>query len=238
MSDIIIASDPKELVQAQRRMIVDIELKIGAAKVEAQQARDMHEQLQQVRLSPASAKALHRRATARVSFLTKVKSALERGYCMMPDLPGTIIGVRVDRLRPAGANQKWRDGGSFSVRDENPQGLPEGKGSYKSPRQTVHRQVVDRTDWQGKPVKVEQHRAVSLRDPDGLDRKFVRAEVISRTAGAMSLKLFDEIVCVDRVQSNRRDRDPVVLGRIVDPANRRVCAFLIAWFVDMDEIGR
>jgi hypothetical protein len=231
---LILASDPKELLSAQTALIADVEAKREAAIEEARAAHDMELSAISANLSVAAAKRIHRRATARVGYLTKVGQALQAGYVMMPDMPGDIVAVRVNRNSPASSRlSDW----SHFVQDERCQNLTAGIGKYVSPRQTVEKvRVSDKVLSDGRTTPQYKWRAVALRNPDGLDRRFLRPEVMSRLSAAMTMKLFDEIVTV-RPQSRaalraRRSRDPIALGRIVDDANGNVTAFLVAWFMD------
>lgn len=237
-SSLLVAADPAALVNAQHRMIEDVAHKIELAKIEATEAKLMAETMTAARLGSAQAKALHKRATSRVGYLVKIKQALEAGYCMMPDMEGTTIAVRLDQIGPmpaARVARRW----AGNVPDERPRGLPAGQGDYFSPRQEMGTQnTYTGKDSAGKDKFEEYSYAVSLRDPDGIDRRFMRPAVMSRTVQAMALKLFDEIACVKPADTRRRSTkpDPIVLGRIVDPHNKRVSAFMIAWFIDTAEL--
>src|SRR5258708_3572424 len=97
MSQLLVASTAEEMATAQSDLIGVAKTKIALAIDEAKQAHDMVEQMVAARMSPAIAKTMHRRATSRVTYLTKIRDALEAGYVMMPDLTGDIFAVRVDR---------------------------------------------------------------------------------------------------------------------------------------------
>ncbi|MCC6322998.1 MAG: hypothetical protein IT438_16360 [Phycisphaerales bacterium] len=231
MDQLLVASDVVELAENQRHLIASMEAKLAAAKTEARAAHDVMSTMTNARLDRGQAGRLHRRATARVTYLTKIVSVLKAGYCMMPDMPGDIVAVRHSRIRPSPQAMRWRDWRG-SVPDERPAGLEEGDGEYVSPRQAIESQTVPSTGYDGKPSTKTQWRAVALCDPDGIGRRFMRAEVMTRTARAMQLKVFDEIVCVTGNVNRRRSRDPIVLGRIVNPITEECAAFLIAHFID------
>ncbi len=236
---VLVASTPAEMSTLQHSLIQEMQTKIDAAMVEAQAAHDMKEQMLAARLSPAKAKIVHRRATARVGFLTKCHAALQAGYFMMPDMPGDVVAVRLGREMPLPANRRWRSHWR-GIPDETGQGLPVGVGEYRSPRQSIETRRVPTGKMlsDGKtPEQAPEHRAIELRDPDGLHKRFVKPAVMARTAAAMATKVFDEIVAVGGTAvARRKDRDPIVLGRIVDPVNNRVAAFLIVSFVNTAEL--
>ncbi|MGE0289361.1 MAG: hypothetical protein AB7I42_23985 [Bradyrhizobium sp.] len=236
MSTLLIASDPTELVTAQNALIADVDAKRTAAIEEATAAHDMVESAKRGNISVAAAKTVHRRASSRVGYLTKIGQALRAGFVMMPDMPGDVVAVRVDRDAPSVAARRLYDWKS-NIPGERSDSLPPGKGRYVSPSQGVHTQKVQVKKSDGSIVSVDRHCAIELRNPDGLDRRFVRPEVMTRLAAAMTMKLFDEVVCI-RPQStkHRRSKDPIVLGRIIDKATKTTSAFLIAWFMDKRDI--
>lgn len=237
MTELLIASDPQELVDAQRSLIVSVDAKIQLAIKYARESHDMVETMKAARLSIATAKAMHKRATSRVVYLKNIKAALEAGYVMMPDIDGEIIAIRSDRKTPSPAARQHRKGGwrnsvISSVPDERSSGLLAGEGRYISPRQKVDISHARIPGNSGERDEYTAH-AVSLCDPDGLHRRFVRPEVISRTAGAMQRRIFDEIVTVRPAQTRHRcSLDPIVLGRIIDKETKRCSAFPVAWFVE------
>ena len=135
-SSLLVAADPAALANAQHRMIEDVAHKIELAKIEATEAKLMAETMTVARLGSAQAKAMHKRATSRVGYLVKIKQALEAGYCMMPDMEGPTIAVRLDQIGPmpaARVARRW----AGNVPDEKPRGLPMGQGEYHSPRQEM-----------------------------------------------------------------------------------------------------
>lgn len=233
---LLVASDPHELAQAQHRMIAELGAKIDRAKEEARLAAQTKDAMVAARLSPKQAVVMHAKATARVTYLVKIKQALEAGYCMVPDMEGTVIAVRRNTVGPTAIARRER-GSSWSVPDERGQGLPAGEGSYRSPTQIISHRKVTENDYQGKPQQVNKYWADRIKDPDGIDRKFMRPEVMNRTARALADRLFDEVVTVKPWNSQqRRNRDPIVLGRVVDTKNRTTAAFIIAWFIDTAEL--
>lgn len=239
---LIVASDAKELAAGQHSLIADIGGKIEAAKDEAKAAHDMVVQLREVRLGSAQAKRLHRRATARVGYLVKIKQALEAGYVMMPDMPAELVAVRTARHWPAPAAKRWRSGGDWVVPQLPPSGEVAGDGEYKHPRYATEttKRTRELTRHDGSKYKDDysESRAVEVCDPDGINRQFMRPEIMSRTAAAMTLKIFDEIATVTPTSTKRgrRGPDPIVLGRVVDPVSGKAAAFLIAWFVDTETV--
>lgn len=240
---IIVASNPAELVEAQHQMIHQIEMKLNKAIDDARQAKELHEMAVVSKFNVTAMKRMHKVATSRVTYLTKTLQALQLGYLMMPDMEGEVIAIRTTRTDPSPSSKRISSNDwPRSVPDESPTYSPIGEGEYKSPSQIVHRQLrrVDK-DRDGKDIERYGYAAVALRDPFGLDRRFIKPTVLARTVKAMELKLFDEIVTITpqsrtRFRSRRRSRDPIVLGRVIDKETQSVISFLIASFVDINEL--
>lgn len=235
-SQLIIASSPHELVAGHRTLIEETEHRRTVAIDDAQQAKAMVEQCKAAKIGTRAAQRIHDRATERVHFLSKVVSALKQGFCMVPDMAGDLFAIRIGENRRPAPQELRSDWNYQGPRDHSPDRLDEGDGKYVSPAPQMRRWMESKTGTDNKPKAVYCSSPVKFRDPDGLDRRFVRPEVVSRTAAAMRLRLFDEIVCVRGTGGNvpRRGRDPIVLGRIV--GQQGSAAFLIAWFVDPEEL--
>lgn len=217
-----------------------MEAKLEAAKEEARTTKNMADQMLSSRISPSSRlKALQRRATDRVTYLVKCRDALRAGYVMMPDMPGDVVAVRTNRTSPTPMARRAVRSQQEIPKHPPDAGLGPGIGRYVSPLQSVastEEYEVERKRWDGSlyKEKARDYWAHGLRDPDGLNKVFVKPQVVDRLTGAMSTLIFDEIVCVRPADTRRQSRDPIVLGRVVN--GRQVAAFLIAWFVDPSEI--
>lgn len=231
---LIVATNPTELADAQHRMIADVDAKLKLAIAEAHEAKDMSNNMLAARLSPSQAKAIHKRATERCGYLARVKAALEAGYCMMPDMPGTVIAVRSARTTPSPSAKRWMTWSSNIPDERATANLETGEGEYISPRQQLEEEKFPVKNHKGEMEDKTHYRALSLRAPDGIDRRFMRPRVVKQLTAAMEHRIFDEIVCVSPANTRRTSRDPIVLGRVV--SGRTVSAFLIAWFVDTAEL--
>jgi hypothetical protein len=220
-------------------MIAAIEKKKLAAINESQDLKHAVTLAREANLSVVSVVRAHKAATSRVTYLSKLEAALRSGYVMMPDMPGDVIAVRINRDLPSRVSRRVsRNTWPSSVPDETPDCLPTGEGRYVSPSQTIQKAIHSvETTRDGKEDVRYGFRAVALRDPFGLDKLFVKPIVIQRTAAAMALKIFDEVVTIKPQNTQkRRSKDPIVLGRVVDKVKKTSTAFMIAWFMDLDDI--
>ena len=157
----------------------------------------------------------------RLRFYEKVKIALRAGYWIVPPFPIDVFAVRtntgVPRARPSSLSRypQWPI--------EPTRDLPPGEGSYVKPDPLCNR-IADAEDS-------DKHRLlpVGLQDAD-FPFKWVKPQVLSKTAEAMASKIFDEIGMVG-AQTGRGCGDPMVIGRIKRPGQyQEPLSFFIAWW--------
>lgn len=240
MNELIVGGDPQELHQGHLALMEQIDHKIIVAKADAKSAAEMKDQMLAAKMDVAAANKLHKRATERVGYLIRVKSALAEGYFMLPDMPGEIIAVRTDETK-SNRNRQFRETWNIAaVKAKHSLAMGEGEYVSENPAVETQRVEVEKTKYNGEKYleTVTERRAASLRSMDSLDARFMKPQIVSRLSKALALKLFDEIVCVGGSSATavkgRKDRDPIVLGRII--TDTTVTAFLIAWFVDSAEL--
>lgn len=233
MNELLIADNPADMAKAQHSLIASTKNKVAEAIQDATDAKLMRDQMRTAKMNDLPAARLHEKATERVCFLTKVQAALEAGYLMMPDMPGEVLAVRTDKETP---KHCWRWSRSKpDMHPANPK-LPVGVATYKSPRPSIEARFIE------DPAHRDSHsefKPVRLRNPDGIDHKFLKPQVIERTTGAMVKGIFDEIVCVGAKRHNAptktlKDPDPIVFGRVI--SKKQVACFLIAWFMDPTDL--
>jgi len=258
---VVIASDPQELVRAQEALIARLDEKILQAERERAAAAVEPAELQiDQELNSATAKALvtqardqlkesGRRLAAiaerRVVYLQKVREALAAGFVMVPTLPGHVIAVRTARARPAGRQYIWDVNRSADPSPVLPDpALPPGEGRYVAPMPEHEHQPRAGSDRQDIVVS-------GFDEQIALPVEFLKPSVVQRTARAIDLKIFDQIVLIRdgaaqdtfAGASQPPRGDPMVVGRVMlrrPGAHRwerpKVLSFLIAWFFDTKDI--
>lgn len=168
-------------------------------------------------------------------YYSKLLSAVEAGYTIVPNMPCDQFAIRVNRnttrVRPRIDTWHMRQE-RMSIPEEKEDGnLSEGAGRYESPRQLVTRDYSEFTTEKGTNQVISSCTPV---DFDAIEFPFAAAVpvVMNATQAAMSLRLFDRIGIVP--QSVRPDQDPIILGQIVrrEGGRERVVSFLIAWHLD------
>lgn len=216
---VVLARDPEEMARAQQGLIVWMDRKLEGLRAELAEAEE----------NLATAKRLKHRLVGwqrqvqavrkRVVYYEKAKSALEAGYCIVPDFPVQLIAVRTTKEDPS---PKWHQGGGHRVPDEKCETLPEGKGDYVDP--------VPYTDTQKRADGNTWSQAIFLREVD-FPFKVVKPQILKGLEEALKRKLFDEIGILP---AHRANRDPILVGRIKrrEGYNENTMTFLIAWWID------
>lgn len=226
---LVIAEQPGQMQAAQEALIAWATAKVARVK---QELDDAEECLAQATASGLKLHGVRKMvATARkgLVYYEKVKSALEEGYCIVPDFPVEIVAIRTNRLEPIGtAKQNWGVPGI----EQKAQVLSEGEGAYVSPIPTAyHSHTIDTTNYEGKKDgTMKVWKASEFCDVD-LPVKFMKPRVVEATNRAMMCAVFDEIGILPASPK----KDPLVVGRIIDPKGRRL-SFLISWFVDSRDL--
>lgn len=166
-----------------------------------------------------------RKALKRLQFYQKIKLAVEAGYCIVPNFPVQMFAIRTKR-RYVERNETHGWAGQEHYQ-QSAQQLAAGEGEYKNPTPIIfNRQIKDgENSWR-------QHWA---EDWNELEFPFATAkpQILKATERAMADKIFDELGVLP---GQRRNEDPIVVGRILDPRNQKYnptfVTFLIAWYLE------
>ncbi len=170
-----------------------------------------------------------------VTYYLKLKTALDEGFYIIPNMAADVFAVRTAARKPNGkvssTTSSWdRPSGQQAAK----QLLAPGEGRYVSATETMQQrdEYTEQVKQGDKMVDRTTKQAWSIDFVEEIDFPFslARPEVLNATQGAMLLKVFDEIAAVP---PRRRNQDPMVIGRIYKPGTNDVHAtFLIAWFLD------
>lgn len=227
---VVLARDPQEMAHAQEGLIAWFQSKIAAEKA---QLAECEENLATAKRMKTKTDGWRRQvllAQKRVTFYTKGLTALEEGYCIIPDFPVQLIAVRTTKKRPP---RKTHAGGAWNVPDIASEQLPQGEGRYVSP--------VPFTETREGPGREPNSKVrFSLATEfDLVDFPFkqVKPQILKDLSYAMKAKLFDEIGILPG--RTRRNADPVLVGRIkrrVSQFNETTLTFLITWWIDTRDL--
>lgn len=172
----------------------------------------------------------------RVEFYQRMLVALEHGYVIVPNFPVRVFAVRSDRDKPL----KLATTSEYSLgapsKEQIAQGLPAGEGEYKNPFPEVWQ--VDLSSEQPAGKKLFEFYANAWKEME-FPITMSKPTIMQATSRAMALKIFDDLGIFPDGRSaiqRRRDEDPIILARLVDPRstrqNRRFVSFMVAWHLD------
>lgn len=228
----VMALDPTQMVGAQRSLILWSARKIQAEK---ELLKDAEHQLAVATQNKWQTSAWKRRvalSTGKVEFYRKIKMALEAGYYIVPPFPLDIFAIRVKRETPKRQESSWRGRPQIQKAEI----LPAETGQYVSDRPKTESYQYDDTDHAGKVV-VKTSYFASQHQPVDFPFKLARPEVMTATAKAMALRIFDRIGILP---NERRVADPLVCGQILDPHHStyadKPVTFFIAWWLDTNTL--
>lgn len=219
----IVALTPAEMVPAQAELVAWCDRKIRALSDEADEY-ELHQKLAvENGWKTSVVTASLNRTGRRITYYGKMKSALEAGYLLVPNMPIDVLAVRVDRAKQPEEHHQ----GDWGVRAKPQPGLPAGVGRYVDD-QVLVRDESYREEQGGKMVTVP-HFVSDDYDEVDFPVTAMKPIVLQAAARAMALKIFDQI---GQVQ-NERSGDPILVGQLLDPrGDRRRATFFIAWWVD------
>lgn len=227
---LVIAETPGQMQTAQQALIDWATQKVVQVKQELAEAEKSYDQAIACGVKMGGIEKLLNSAAKAVTYYSKVQSALEDGYCIVPDFPVDIVAIRTNKERPSGTVETsgWKPTGI----DQKPQSLAEGEGRYVGNQASAEwENIREKRDAQGKVYS-----EITIWEADefqnvGLPVKFMKPRVLEATAHALAAKVFDEI----GILPARPKKDPLVIGRIIDPKGARL-SFLISWFVDSRDL--
>ncbi|HYM25515.1 MAG TPA: hypothetical protein VEU08_19990 [Vicinamibacterales bacterium] len=219
----LVALTPADMAPAQADLVAWCDRKIAAVKAERDDIETNLELATEHGWKHKSVAASLARAEKRILYYEKMKAAVAAGYLIVPNFPIDVFAVRVARPKQP---EQVRDStwGGFPAKAEL---LPVGVGRYVDDmvfhRDESHVETVD-----GKERLVKRYVTTDYDEVD-FPVVAVKPAILKATQRAMALRIFDQIGTVQ----NRTGRDPIVVGRLLDPrGNGRCATFFIAWWLD------
>lgn len=229
----LVARDPQQMAMAKTNLAAWLRGKIQQCTTEA---RELGDAAGEAVTNGWKADTLDRHeklAKKRVDFYTKVLAAVDAGYTIVPNFPLDLFAIRVNRKTPPPKQYTSgysTEGAMQSAKEIQAQVLPVEEGRYvgtmpyglkgdyeeESGGKNVTKYFFSVTDFTQIEFPIEA----------------ARTEVMSATAEAMALRVFDQIgIC-----PQTRKGDPLIIGRILGPGkrwSRKEVSFLIAWHLDL-----
>lgn len=227
----LVARNAVEMQQSQGNLMSWLTAKIESITAEMAEYQDSLAEAVANKWSTRGLKKAVSGAFWRREFYQKALDAVKAGFTIVPEFPIDIFAIRVARDTPEGGVNDARYSRPLPD-NERCEILPTGAGGYVSPRPKVLRWKETRTDARDKSeYRINLVRPTALQSVEFPIRS-ARAEVMSATAEAMALKVFDEIgICPPA-----RQADPLVIGRIWLPRTTKSVNFLIAWHLNLSEL--
>ncbi len=230
-------SDPAQVPHMQATLLAWCREKLARTKVETQELEES------IRIAvengfrrTAFENALHRSAKLE-QYYEKIIQAMEAGYCIFPTTDVEVFAVRTARKKPS---RDQRDANSWdrdpAARGVAPGILPAGAGRNVDDEPVVFQswrwKTVTKPDKTTEEVHQKYFYSQKLNDEIALPLVIAKPEVLEATGRAMAIKIFDEI----GILPVQQDTDPVIVGRIIHPVNKKRVSFLVSWFVDSRDL--
>jgi hypothetical protein len=230
----LVARNPAEMQSARASLSLWLTRKIAAADTDIADYEASLEQATKNRWNRAGLRKALNQAIGQRTFYEKILAAVEAGYTVIPEFPIDVFAIRVEREGPIPEHVASRYKNGLALRPEAADVLPEGEGEYVSNTPKASDWQESKTDEKGNKYTVYHRSAVALQDVV-FPVRAARVEVMSATAEAMALRVFDEIgIC-----PAQRKADPLIIGRILAPKKgytQKSISFLIAWHLNLNEL--
>lgn len=226
------AETPEEMIPAQHQLIDWCKNKILEMQAEAKEVYETFLHAQKQKWKTSSLRRMANVAARRVQFYSKMLTALEHGYIVVPNFHVIVFAIRTkaNGPRPDEETSSYTGHSGFV---QIPQQLPAGEGEYKNPFPVVHQ-----TSFQAKQPsgsEITKYRTYPVEwDEFEFPLNMAKPKIMEAATRAMALKLFDDLGVFPGPKSKA---DPVIIGRLIDPRNTlrfqpRCVSFMIAWHLD------
>lgn len=238
----VVATNPEEMQYAQRSLILWSARKIQATREELKEAETELEIATKSKWRTHAWKIRVARLKPKIEFYKKIKTALEAGYYIIPPFPIDIFAIRTNLEKP---NSKFGYIDSTLSRQSAIENIPTcetGDGEYVSSKSlTTQSKLMDQEydKESGKLTGGNYYHFPKTFDPVDFPFKIAKSVVMSETAKAMALKVFDQVGIMGGQSGFIPEKaaatmpDPIVCGQILMPHKRKApVTFFIAWWLD------
>jgi hypothetical protein len=230
----LVARNPIEMAQSRAQLEAWLRAKIKVCDIEGDELGAAAEVAMSNNWHVDTLRKHCNLAKRRGDFYRKVLGAVEAGYTIIPNFPIDVFAVRVmrDSPRRETSTSTWnQEAATRNARGIQAQILPSGEGRYVSNAATGRIGSFPETQ-NGKEITKYFFSTTDFNDVQ-FPIEAARPEVMSATAEAMGLRLFEEIgICPPL-----RQADPLIIGRVLWPKvggrQQKQVSFLIAWHLDL-----
>ena len=222
------ATQPGEIRQSQEALIDWCVRKVAQLRFDHDELKTSYEHAVKCKWKTSTLKRHMELAGKRRDYYLKLQSALEAGYCIVPNFPVTVFAIRTERDRPLAlvTFDRW------SQHRQKAQVLPAGDGEYRNPIPTATQQNVE-VAQNGQVVKKTRYEADEFEAID-FPIQMAKPRIMEATSRAMALHIFDEFGILPQAKKE----DPLIVGRILRPdapswdRASKCVTFIIAWHLD------
>ncbi len=169
-------------------------------------------------------------------FYDKVLAALELNYMLFPPIDGTSIEILAIRSEDGEHGFERKLEPTYRAHPGGEQSadiLPTGDGSYVSPNVHWRKGAIQKIpQTNGGTVEWQEWYPLTKLNAPEFPLVMARSQCVEATNRAMLELVFDDIA----IYPARARKDPVILGRIYDPARNRWLNFLISWRMDKRDL--
>jgi hypothetical protein len=229
----LVARNPVEMQAARTGLIDWLRRKLVAIDKDVEDYQASLDQAIKNKWNKAGLRKAVNQAISQRTFYEKVLTAVEAGYTIIPEFPIDVFAIRVDRDFATEPNQVSRYG-KPDVPLESADILPEGDGDYVSNVPKARSWQETRTNAIGDKYTLYHLDSDELQDV-AFPVRAARVEVMSATAEAMALRVFDQIgIC-----PATKKADPLIIGQVLMPMKnytQKMVSFLIAWHLNLNEL--
>lgn len=233
----VTATTPLEMSQAQGDLIAWCERKIAAMKHDAAELAESFAIAVKRKWKSTTLKRHADLAVKRVTFYEKIKSALEAGYCIVPNFPIDLFAIRTNRNKPTKSlHIGTYEAAGWHFKQQSGK-LPVGEGKYKSPNPLVKTDFDVDKKPDGTSKKTYTEWATDFEDVE-FPIKMAKPKIMEVVGRAMAIKIFDQFGLFASGTG-----DPIITGEIVSPDNQssspvnmKKVTFIIAWHLNVRDL--
>lgn len=236
----LVARNPQQMAAAQSELTTWLKAKRDSTLHDVHELETARDEAKRHKWKTSAFTSAISKFRKQHDFYQKILEAVLAGYTLIPNFPIDVFAIRVTRTYSPTEDQAGPLNGRADYLAEQPDVLSVGVGDYKSPKPEGYHTY--KAEKQGdKMVNRDYFHSTSMADPE-FPFAVARPEIMSATAEAMALRVFDQIgICHQAAGQNRRARgkgDPLIIGQVIMSAEkygwiRKPVSFLIAWHLDL-----
>lgn len=222
----VTATQPGEMLPAQHALIDWCVRKCAALEKEKAELDEAHAHAVAHKWKSSTLKAHSLRIGKRIQYYTKIRAALEAGYCIVPNFPVSLFAIRTERGTPLRLMSTYQ----WDNRAQPSEAPPMGDGEYKSPDPIIYARLIQSADPAKNQKEVKQYYCDDFEAVD-FPIQMAKPRIMEATTRAMALKVFDEF----GILPAQRNKDPLIVGRVKLAGTSRHhrednrVTFIIAW---------